>query len=240
MSNPIVQVPADVHPWSTVFALAKATEDPTSWRLAGGLMVHLHAMLHGVKSRPTTDTDFLVDVLTHKYAVREVRGVLQRLGFQLQDGSLSDYTTRMRQGNYEVDLLVDNHLSKYLRSRAMLNGRSMLGMPGSRKAVQRSMFVDLEYAGETATICVPDLIGALLAKAAAWRETGQYGKDRHMIDAALLASLIDDPEAELARLNNRSKSDRKNVRTLRRALLGSDGDEYFDYLDSARIAKAGL
>lgn len=238
MTDSIINISADNHPWQTVFELARHTQDPTSWRLTGGLMVQAHAMMHGLESRSTTDADFLVDVLTHKYAVREVRDVLQKLGFQVIHGSLTGYTTRMAKGMSNVDLLVDNHLSPYLRSRAMLNGQRMLGMPGSRKAVMRSMIVELQYGDESAAVCIPDILGALLMKAASWREAKQGDYSRHLLDAALLASLIEDPVAQLVRLDNRSRSDRKNVRTLHDALLAADADFAYRQLDAEHETNA--
>ncbi|MBW3079672.1 hypothetical protein [Bifidobacterium simiiventris] len=226
MNNPTAPVPAQTHPWSTVFQLAKQTEDPTSWRLAGGLMVQLHAFMRGQESRATADADFLVDVLTHANGVRHVKNLLSDMGFVLEAGTLTKYTTRMRRGNDVVDLLVDNHLSPFLQPRSEINGLRLLGMPGSRKAVSRSMLVDLRNGDQAATICVPDLLGALLMKAASYRETSQFGRERHLADAMRLASLIDEPEEELARLDNRSPSDRRNVRTLKTMLLEGDDSEY--------------
>ncbi|MFR0568441.1 hypothetical protein ACLUXI_06225 [Bifidobacterium apri] len=66
-------------------------------------------------------------------------------------------------------------------------------MPGSRKAVARSMLVTLRYEDTQATMCIPDVLGALLMKIASWRETHQGNRSRHLYDAALLASMIDDP-----------------------------------------------
>ncbi|WP_146194750.1 hypothetical protein [Bifidobacterium callitrichidarum] len=240
MTNPVIQIPSSGHPWGTVLTLAEHTEDPTSWRLAGGLMVQAHAMMRGLSSRPTTDADFLVDVLTHKHAVREVRDALQNMGFQVTRGSLTGYTTRMVCGNSSVDLLVDNHLSPYLRSRALLSGHQMLGMPGSRRAVARSMIVDLRFERRTASVCMPDVLGALLMKAASWRETRQGDRSRHLLDAALLASLIDDPIEALLRLDNRSRSDRRNIRTLRDTLLLPDDDFAFRQLDAEHEENAKL
>lgn len=85
-------------------------------------MVQVHAMLHSMDARPTMDADLLVDVLTHTHAVREVSDSLSRLGFSVQMATPSGYTTRMRNGDFEVDLLVGNHLSKPLRERALLKG----------------------------------------------------------------------------------------------------------------------
>lgn len=168
---PVIDIPAQTHPWSTVLALAEATDDPTDWRLTGGLMVQLHAMARSTEARPTTDADLLVDVLTHQHAVRRVEDLLKSLGFTTHVGTLSDYTTRMTRGTAVVDLLVDNHLSSFLKNRARLDGHPMLGMPGSRKAVARSMLVTLRYEDTQATMCIPDVLGALLMKIASWRET---------------------------------------------------------------------
>ena len=69
-----------------------------------------------------------------------------------------------------------------------------------------------------AVIEVPDPLGALLMKIASWREAKQGNNDRHLMDAATIASLIADPETELLRLNCASDSDRRNIRTLHQQL----------------------
>lgn len=239
MNNPpVMDIQENTHPWMTVFQLAQCTDDPTSWRLTGGLMVQLHARLHNADSRPTKDADFLVDVLTHASEVQHVKSRLTELGFQLVPGTLTGYTTKMRRNRDSVDLLVDNHLSPFLRSRAILNGQRLLGMPGSRKALKRSMLVTLRHDDAMATICVPDLLGALLMKAASYRETSQDGRERHLQDAMRLASLINDPVEELARLDNTSRSDRKNVRTLTTELLERDSLSYAMMLDPEEYENA--
>lgn len=101
----------------------------------------------------------------------------------------------------------------------------MLGMPGSRQALQRHMQVALTFNGEGAIIEVSDLLGALLMKVASWREAPQGNIDRHLVDAATLASLIDEPEQEQLRLSNASDNDRKNIRTLHQVL--SDPTDYW-------------
>ena len=224
MPLPVVDIPHST-PWETVFRLAQLTDDPHTWMLTGGLMTQLHALMHHVDIRPTTDADFLINVLSYEHSVMRVRNDLITLGFAIRQGSLSQYTTRMVRGNQTVDLLVDNHLSPRQQRRAFLGTSRMLGMPGSRKALQRHMQVALAFNNESAIIEVPDLLGALLMKIASWREAPQGNIDRHLVDAATLASLIDAPEQELLRLNNASDSDRKNVRTLHQVL--SDPTDYW-------------
>lgn len=87
-------------------------------------------------------------------------------------------------------------------------------MPGGAQAVERSMKVRLvdQSNAVDVVIRIPDLLGALILKSAAYSaDHAGYG-ERHLYDAAVLASLIDDPDAELKRLH--SRTDRKRIRLL--------------------------
>jgi len=81
---------------------------------------------------------------------------------------------------------------------------------GGAQALDRLMEVDLVHSRKRLTVTVPDLLGALVLKAAA---AGADSKDtaRHERDAALLAALITDHAAQLSRLHG---SDRKRLRAL--------------------------
>lgn len=66
-----IDISAQAQPWSTVFAVAQHfTSD--EWLLTGGLMVQAHAMLHGLPVRPTTDADFLLNILTYDRIATQV------------------------------------------------------------------------------------------------------------------------------------------------------------------------
>lgn len=235
---PMTRIPDTLHPWRTIFDLAASTDDSSTWLLVGGLMVQLHALMHSAQSRPTLDADVLVNVLAHRQAVHSIVQRLRTEGFEIQDGSLTGYTTRLRRGNDTVDLLAINHLPERVRRFATMNGLPMIGMPGSRQAIRRSMMVRLDNGQSQATLCMPDPLGALLAKAAAWREVGGDAKERHLMDAALLASLIDNPDAATARIDPSSRSDRRNVTTLAQELLGPNGNDYMDFLTDEQRMKA--
>ena len=102
-------------------------------------------------------------------------------------------------------------------------------MPGGTQAVERSMQVRLidDQSGTEVTIRIPDLLGALILKSAAYgADHAGYG-DRHLYDAATLASLIPDPDAELARLH--SGTDRKHIKLLHELL--TEDSPYWDNLD---------
>lgn len=73
-------------------------------------------------------------------------------------------------------------------------------MPGGGQAIKRSMRLQLRYDQQSASIAIPDLLGALMLKNAAWEVDKTARRDRHLIDAALLLSLIDSPDEEAKRV----------------------------------------
>lgn len=66
-----------------------------------------------------------------------------------------------------------------------------------------------------------------MLKSAAWEVDKTARRDRHLIDAALLLSLIDSPDEEAKRLH--SSNDRKRILRLHE-LLAADSD-YWSSLD---------
>ena len=210
--TPSIAIPSNSHPWSVIYTLAQSTE-PESWLLAGGLMVQLHAMLAGLEARATTDADVLIDLMADRHGVRRLRNILDGYGFTLLPNTLTGYSTRMINPHGDiVDLLVADHLPARLSDLARLSGRRMLAMPGGAQAIERSMQVTLTDGTRQITIRIPDVLGALLVKSAAFSSDHAGYGTRHLYDAALFASLIDDPDAELQRLH--SSTDRQRLQVL--------------------------
>ncbi|MBT1167026.1 hypothetical protein JS539_09650 [Bifidobacterium simiarum] len=89
------------------------------------------------------------------------------------------------------------------------------------------MEIQIKYGIEIHTIRIPDLLGAVMLKSAAWSVDKTDRRDRHLTDAALLLSLIDDPDHEIERLH--SANDRKRILTLQQEL--PEGSEYWGGLD---------
>lgn len=225
---PSVRISRAGHPWETVYTVAEANINE-SWLLTGGLMVQLHAIMGGLDARPTTDADFLADLMTDRRGVGKLRNVLAAHGFEVHSGTLTGYTTRMSTpGGNIVDLLVADHLPKHLGKDATIAGTPVLSMPGGAQAVERSMQIKLIDDHESnVVIRIPDLLGALILKSAAYSaDHAGYG-DRHLYDAAMLASLIPDPDAECERLH--STTDRKRLRLLRDKL--TEDAPYWGELD---------
>lgn len=135
--TPTIHIPNTGHPWSTVYAVAAANISE-SWLLTGGLMVQLHAIMGGLTARPTIDADLLADLMTDRRGIARLRGVLTARGFETQPGTLTGYTIRMSAPNGDVvDLLVADHLPKFLGTDATIAGAPVLSMPGGAQAVER-------------------------------------------------------------------------------------------------------
>jgi len=69
---------------------------------------------------------------------------------------------------------------------------------------------------------IPDLLGALILKAAAYASDNR-DRGRHLEDAALLLSLIDDPVGEKMRMHG---SDSRRLRKLSEALGGVNAEAW--------------
>lgn len=200
-------------PWPLAVEVA-ATLPVGSWVLVGGLMVQLHARAAGVDAvRPTDDVDALVDVMAGGVTVASIGETLRGLGFEIDEPGWDGAPAhRLRRGRDVIDLLVADHLPKHKHPR--LAGRAAMATDGGAQALARTQRITVLDGDATVALTVPDLLGALVLKAAAYA-VDRRDRERHLRDAALLAALITDHRTELARLQG---SDRKRLRVLREAL----------------------
>ncbi len=95
-------------------------------------------------------------------------------------------------------------------------------MDGGHQALQRAIRLTVVKDGRSAIVPVPDLLGALVIKAAAWTADNR-DRSRHSGDAAFLASLVTDPLAERTRF---AGSDGKRLRRLDSVLGDPDAVEW--------------
>lgn len=216
-------------PWPLVIEVA-GTLPGGSWVLVGGLMVQLHARAAGViEVRPTHDVDALVDVMAAGVSVAAIAGLLIGRGFEVVGPGWPDSPVhRLRRSDDVIDILVADHLPK--RSQPRLHGHPVMPVDGGAQALARTQQVVIDHDGLTTELMVPDLLGALVLKAAA-HMADRRDRDRHLRDAALLASLITDHRDDLARLQG---SDRKRLRHLRDALSDPLDDAWLLLPDDAR------
>ncbi|WP_404445723.1 hypothetical protein LG315_01670 [Microbacterium marinum] len=215
----LISVPDSVHPWSLLFEIAQVTT-PGEWVLVGGLMVHVHAVRAGIRaSRPTEDVDLLLNIAASTVAA--VAGPLQTIGFRPADPLGRAVLHRFHRGQESIDIMVERGAS------ARWGRRSIFQAPAARQAIDRSDWYDLRGADRTVRIAVPDALGAIVAKAAAYT-VDQRDRKRHLDDLAVLLSAAGGRRGlDLERLTTR---DNQHLRPAF-ALLADHGHDSWMLLD---------
>lgn len=203
-------------PWDTVLEIADAI-DPHHWILVGGLMVQMHAMLHEKPSRSTKDVDVLIDLMaTGNASASHMVGQLENIGFSLKEpGFRNGCFHRLERNDRVIDILVADHLPSRKLASAKIRRWQMLETPGGAQAVSRRMDMSIVYGSRTASIQVPNLLGAIVMKAAAYAVDGR-DRSRHLDDIALLCSLVADVKSMRDQMRG---SDAKRLRFARQALI---------------------
>lgn len=209
------------HPWPNVFELA-ANLPTDEWALVGGLMVQAHALAHGIDVvRPTEDLDVLLNIEISAAVVTRADRAIAHLGYSLQEPVNARrqtsphyrYTRPSALGNETIDVMAPDHASP--RAARRLHGRPMFAVEGGTQALNRAMTLRVETGtGDVVMLSVPDELGALVLKGAAY-SVDRRDRDRHLMDAAVLAACITDHAAELERS---AGSDRRRLRRLATAL----------------------
>jgi len=228
----LIEVPEDQDPWPLLFEIADATREGT-WVLVGGLMVHAHAIRAGVApSRPTRDVDLLLDIGASR--VSDVAGPLQSMGFAPLHANSATPLHRFTRGEDVVDVMVEPGI------RARWSRRSVLVAPAARQALDRRDRYVLQGTTKSVRIAVPDPLGAIVAKAAAYH-VDQRDPGRHLEDlAVLMASGGGRRALGLERLARR---DKQHLRPALDALIDEGHDawsvlEFGDRLVAQRARRA--
>jgi len=216
--RPTLDIPMPVggwgSPWPQCVELAKALP-ASKWTLVGGLMVQLHAAAAGLQvTRPTADVDIVLHVETGAVTASEVTESLGGLGYELQQ-SIDRFAPAHRfvRGQEQVDVMVADH--GVAKPPQRLGGRDIFRLPAGTQALQRTIYCQITTGKEQVTISIPNTLGALVLKGAAFREDSRDGR-RHLDDAAVLAATITDALKVVPELKG---SDRSRVQTLHTALL---------------------
>lgn len=209
------------HPWPNVFELADAL--PTEeWTLVGGLMGQLHALARGIDViRPTEDLDLLLHIEVSSAVVLRADRAISGLGYSLREPSDARrtssphyrYVRDAELGDELIDVMAPDHAPPSATRR--LRGRPMFAVEGGTQALARTMIYVLDPGdGRAVRLSVPDELGALVLKGAAY-SVDHRDRDRHLSDAAVLAACINDHATEIDRLGG---SDRRRLRLLATAL----------------------
>lgn len=198
----VIDVPGELAPWPLAFEVATATPRG-SWTLVGGLMVHVHAIRAGIEStRPTRDVDVLLNIDVVR--VTDVGESLLRLGFETAPPLGREPVHRFRRDRDVIDVMVARDVRVGTRWRA----RPILRSPGAAQALRRRDVFALQSGTSRVEIDVPDALGAMIAKAAAYAIDSR-NPGRHLEDLAVLAAAAG-PVRELG-LDGLTRKDRRHL-----------------------------
>ena len=180
-------------------------------------------------SRPTADVDIVLHIETGAATTATVSAVLSGLGYTLEKSiSHNAPAHRFLRGEQQIDVMVADHLAP--AKIPTLGGRKPFQVSGGTQALQRTlncrMTVDDE--ADRVLINIPNALGALVLKGAAYREDSR-DRDRHLDDAVVLCATIRTPLVTAAQMKG---SDRSRVLSLYKELADS-GHRSWHLLDPA-------
>lgn len=207
MSGEAVTIDEGTRAWDTLGVVAEAI-GTSNWVLVGGLMVQLHALRAGVRTRVTKDVDILVDLMAGRASVSTLVARLEAAGFTVREPGLRGAAFhRMIRDDFVVDILIADHLPSKKQASAKLRRWPLLQTVGGAQAIERKELVPVQIGSQSFEIYVPNLLGALVLKCAAY-EADRRDRNRHLGDVTLLASLISNPRSVKEQMKG---SDKKRI-----------------------------
>ncbi|WP_353951915.1 hypothetical protein V6K52_00315 [Knoellia sp. S7-12] len=186
----------------------------SGWALIGGQLVHLHCAERGFSpTRPTNDVDTVVDVRASPAILAQFTGALKDMGFTPEttgDGAQH----RWCRGQAQIDVLIPEGIGEVAAARLGAGGAPTVSAPGTSQALARTERVIVQAMGRTGAILRPNLVGALVGKAAARTKiASDRASTRHCTDFVVLANLVS------ARDFRETQLGQKDRRRLRRMLI---------------------
>lgn len=174
--------------WLSLFRIADHL--PDGWTLIGGQMVHLYCAERGVEPhRITIDGDAVVDIRADRQMLERFTQELRRLDFRSEGVSAEGHEHRWRNGDAVIDVLIAHSLGARSQKATGVTGSTTVSASGAQQALNRSELVDVLIGDTSGRVRRPNLVGALIIKAAAMSApTGD--RERHKADFALLSTMI--------------------------------------------------
>ena len=224
-------------PWPQMIEIVQAISH-TQWTLVGGLMVQLHAAYAGVQvTRTTRDIDMILHIETGAATFSGVRHELERLGYALREPIGKGPIHRFSRGDRDaetIDVMVADHLSPNRHPKAL--GRRVFAVPGGTSALNKTVNCEVNTEVGVVMLSIPDVLGALVLKGAAYIEDSR-DRERHIDDAAILACAVTDPVADRTRM---AGSDQKRITALWKALQHLDHRAWIATGTNSRRGHAAL
>lgn len=180
--------------WTGLLDLAG--QIPNGWALIGGQMVHLHCWeRQAIPNRPTDDLDAVLDIRTTPTMLKKFTAVLVEIGFTSDGKSWEGHEHRWIRGSAVIDVLIASGLGERANSRKGIFGGTTIPTPGGQGALNRAEKVKVIHQTLSAVINRPNLMGAIVVKAAAYGNTRDSYRQRHLLDIAVLSTLVEASDA---------------------------------------------
>ena len=181
---------------------------PAGWTLVGGQLVHLHCAERGSHpERPTDDIDAVVNIRAATDMLDRFTRALLDLGFK-PSTSGDGLQHRWRRDAAQIDVLLPDRVGETAANRSGAGGAPTLPTPGGTQALNRSEAVVVQVDERIGTVLRPNLVGALVMKAAAHTAVGDHARGRHRLDFVTLAALV--ARGDFVE-NSLNKKDRKRL-----------------------------
>lgn len=165
---------------------------PTGWCLIGGQMVFLLCRERGAwPARPTDDADAALDVRARPEIVRDVTRALAECGFASAGESMEGNQQRWVRDAAQIDLVIATGVGERARRRPGVTGGSLPEAPGAQGALDRVERVEVAVGDQVGAVWRPTLLGAIAMKAAAYAQPAGRDRVRHLLDVAVLSTLIE-------------------------------------------------
>lgn len=244
--------PVQQQAWHVLLDLAEI--DVAHWCLVGGQMVYVHAAEAGVTlSRPTLDVDVVVDVLAKPDGTKWLSSWLIGHGLVMDGMSPDGIGHRFVRdadpgpGKVSVDVLAPDHVGPRARLVTSPPARTVEAR-GTRQALSRAEMVDVTVRGafvpdidpRSGRVRRPNLLGAILTKAAAATIPTRQKREQDLQDAAVLLACVRDPIGLRAELDAGTKGDAKSARRLAALLKPKHPAWRFLGPDDREAAQAAL
>lgn len=229
--------PEQTASWMGVLELYDRLND--GWTLIGGQLVHLHCAERGqFPVRPTNDLDTVIDVRAHPRILHTFTMALTDLGFRSAGTSAEGREHRWVRAQASIDVLLPEGIGERASERKGVTGSPTLPTEGGTQALRRSETVAVIVEGRAGFVRRPNLVGALVVKAAAHGHAGDLDPRRHRRDFLVLAGLVRASDFTDDELN---KTDRSRLHSMVRAIeadreLLLESAEGYHAIDRLRIA----
>jgi hypothetical protein len=200
-------------------------EFAAGWCIIGGQMVWLLACEYGVApTRVTEDVDVVVDIRADQRLMARICAWLELHHFKLDeisaDGIGHRYlsTTYSGPGRVAIDILAPENMGDRADLTTTPPARTV-SAPGTRGTLDDAAPLEILLGDRSGYILRPQLISAIIAKAAATEIPIRQNPERDWADLAFLLSLIPDPVSAADQL---TKSQRRRLRRIVTPLLDED------------------